>query len=107
MPLQSDPYRPRYHFSPTKNWMNDPNGLILPERPFTICFFQYNPEGDQWGNISWGHAVSTDLMHWEEWPVAIPAGSEMIFFRNNSARSGKYCRVWCRCVNRRVYGLCL
>ncbi|WP_404386742.1 GH32 C-terminal domain-containing protein [Knoellia locipacati] len=64
-------HRPAYHFSPAKNWMNDPNGLVFHKGVYHL-FFQYNPLGDRWGNMSWGHATSTDLVHWEEQPVAIP-----------------------------------
>jgi len=62
--------RPRFHFAPARNWMNDPNGLIFYRGTYHL-FFQYNPEGDQWGNMSWGHATSTDFIHWHELPVAI------------------------------------
>ena len=51
--------------------MNDPNGLIFYRGTYHL-FFQYNPEGDQWGNMSWGHATSTNLYEWQEHPVAIP-----------------------------------
>ena len=64
-------HRPAYHFSPAKNWMNDPNGLVYHKGVYHL-FFQYNPLGDVWGNMSWGHATSKDLVHWEEQPVAIP-----------------------------------
>jgi beta-fructofuranosidase/levanase len=66
-----EPYRPQFHFTPAQNWMNDPNGLIYYKGTYNL-FFQYNPSGSEWGNISWGHAVSTDLVHWKELPVAIP-----------------------------------
>jgi fructan beta-fructosidase len=72
-------YRPQFHFSPARNWMNDPNGLLYYQGKYHM-FYQYNPFGNQWGNISWGHAVSTDLVHWIELPVAIPADdTEYVF----------------------------
>lgn len=67
----ADPYRPELHFSPAQHWVNDPNGPVWYRGEYHL-FFQHNPEGDQWGNMSWGHAVSTDLLTWEERPVAIP-----------------------------------
>ncbi|MFI6576271.1 glycoside hydrolase family 32 protein [Nocardiopsis sp. NPDC050513] len=65
------PHRPQLHFSPAEHWMNDPNGLIHHDGVYHL-YFQYNPEGDQWGNMSWGHATSPDLIHWEEQPLALP-----------------------------------
>ncbi|MFC7307206.1 glycoside hydrolase family 32 protein [Streptomyces monticola] len=77
--VRAETYRPRLHFSPARNWINDPNGLIHHAGLWHL-FFQYNPEGDVWGNMSWGHAVSSDLLHWQERPVAIPHDAqEMIF----------------------------
>jgi fructan beta-fructosidase len=64
-------YRPQFHYSPQKNWMNDPNGLVYYKGVYHL-FYQYNPQGSQWGNMSWGHATSKDLVHWEEQPLAIP-----------------------------------
>ena len=62
--------RPHFHFAPARNWMNDPNGLIFYRGKYHL-FFQYNPEDNQWGNMSWGHATSTDLINWQELPLAI------------------------------------
>ncbi|MGW2618321.1 GH32 C-terminal domain-containing protein [Streptomyces sp. NPDC001500] len=77
--LYHERYRPQFHFTPAQNWMNDPNGLIWYKGRYHL-FFQYNPDGDTWGNMSWGHAVSTDLVHWKQLPVAIPQDDqEMIF----------------------------
>ena len=62
--------RPTFHFTPRRNWMNDPNGLVH-DRGRWHLFYQFNPEGSEWGNMSWGHATSTDLQHWAEHPVAL------------------------------------
>lgn len=61
--------RPTLHFS-CSTWMNDPNGLLFHDGTWHL-FFQTNPDGPDWGNLSWGHATSTDLVHWEERPVAL------------------------------------
>ncbi|CAG8111289.1 unnamed protein product [Penicillium salamii] len=68
----TEPYRPQYHFSPSENWMNDPSGLLYHDGTYHL-FFQYNPASAVWGNMSWGHATSKDLMHWDERPVALLA----------------------------------
>lgn len=62
--------RPQFHFAPSRNWMNDPNGLIFYKNRYHL-FFQYNPLDNQWGNMSWGHATSSDLINWQELPLAI------------------------------------
>jgi fructan beta-fructosidase len=63
-------YRPLIHFTPAKNWINDPNGMVYVNGVWHL-FYQYNPYGADWGNMSWGHATSTDLIHWKEQQVAI------------------------------------
>ncbi len=66
----SEPHRPQVHFSPQKNWMNDPNGLVYYNGTWHL-FFQYYPDSTVWGPMHWGHATSTDLVHWSEKPIAL------------------------------------
>lgn len=68
--LAGDPQRPVYHFLPPKNWMNDPNGLIEFKGVYHM-FYQHNPQGAKWGNMTWGHAESKDLVHWNDLPFAL------------------------------------
>ena len=85
------PWRPQYHFTPPRNFMNDPNGMVFYKGEYHL-FYQYNPEGQVWGHMSWGHAVSTDMVHWKHLPVAIPedakymaySGSAVVDWNNSS-----------------------
>jgi fructan beta-fructosidase len=79
----TDQYRPLFHFSPAQNWTNDPNGLVFDGREYHL-FFQYNPFGDHWGHMSWGHAVSKDLMAWEELPVALKEENGIMMFSGSA-----------------------
>ena len=68
--LAGDSHRPRYHFLPPSNWLNDPNGLIQWKGQYHL-FYQYNPFEPVWGSIHWAHAVSDDLVHWRDLPIAL------------------------------------
>lgn len=68
-------YKPIYHFTPGKNWMNDPNGVCW-YQGFYHLFYQYDPYSDKWGDIHWGHAVSRDCINWEILPVALSPSAE-------------------------------
>ena len=63
-------HRPTYHHTPAYGWMNDPNGMFFKDGVWHL-YFQYNPYGSYWENMSWGHSTSTDLIHWEQQPTAL------------------------------------
>ena len=79
----TEPYRPQYHFSPATNWMNDPNGMVYYDGEYHL-FYQHNPFGTRWGHMSWGHAVSRDLVHWEHLPVALPEADSIMIFSGSA-----------------------
>lgn len=81
--LYKEKYRPQFHFSPAKNWTNDPNGLVYFDSEYHL-FYQYNPLGNRWGHMSWGHAVSNDLVHWKHLPLAIPEKDSVMIFSGSA-----------------------
>ena len=65
-------FRPIYHHTPVYGWMNDPNGMFYKDGVWHL-YYQWNPYGSQWENMTWGHSTSHDLIHWEAQPTAIEA----------------------------------
>ena len=88
-------FRPVYHHTPAYGWMNDPNGMFYKDGEWHLCY-QFNPYGSLWENMTWGHSVSKDLIHWEALPNAVePDAIGTIFSgscvvdKNNTAGYGK------------------
>ncbi|XP_020686802.1 beta-fructofuranosidase, insoluble isoenzyme 4 isoform X1 [Dendrobium catenatum] len=68
--IASKQYRTAFHFQPPQNWINDPNGPMLYNGIYHL-FYQYNPYSAKWGNITWGHSISTDLINWTPLDIAL------------------------------------
>jgi fructan beta-fructosidase len=78
-------HRPQFHYSPQKNWMNDPNGMVFFDGEYHL-FYQHDKYDKVFGDMSWGHAISTDLVHWKEYSKAIvPDGDSLGLIFSGSA----------------------
>ena len=95
MNLYREVHRPQFHFSAKENWINDPNGLVYCDGTWHL-FFQHNPESNIWGNMTWGHAISHDLIQWEQVEHALYPDEHGTMFsgsavidHNNTAGFGK------------------
>jgi sucrose-6-phosphate hydrolase SacC (GH32 family) len=83
------------HFTPAQHFMNDPNGLVFYKGEYHL-FYQHNPFGREWGHMSWGHAVSTDLLHWRHLPVALREENGIMIFSGSVVVDWKNTSGFCR-----------
>jgi fructan beta-fructosidase len=92
-------YRPQFHFSPQVNWTNDPCGLVYAFGTYHL-FFQHNPFANIWGHMSWGHAISANLVHWTQLPEAIPEDEKAAIFTGSSVFDEKNTSGLCEASRR-------
>lgn len=76
-------YRPNFHFTPQKGWMNDPNGMFYADGQYHL-YYQYYPDGNKWGPMHWGHATSKDMIKWEEQAIAIYPDKDKYIFSGSA-----------------------
>src|SRR5690606_13223753 len=95
----NEPHRPQTHFSPKETWINDPNGMVYFAGTYHL-FYQHYPDSTVWGPMHWGHATSTDLVHWKHQPIALYPDSLGYIFSgsavvdsNNTSGFGKDGRI--------------
>ena len=89
-------FRPVFHFTPEKHWMNDPNGMVYYQGEYHL-FYQHNPDSSVWGPMHWGHAISKDMVNWQHQEIklfpdehgTIFSGSAIVDWQNSSGFGSK------------------